>query len=147
MILPCSIKHAVAHMSAEADTFVKAHANLVFQACRRGLPFLDVEWYIPFPPLAYVSGGRYFYQSSCQSRFSGFYRCFGTFGSPIRENLVYAGMLPCHAPSWPPNMQIRISFRSRSDLVLDADQSLDFSSYLVLQACLSFYSVLDKSGA
>ena len=46
MILPCSIKHAVAHMSAEADTFVKAHANLVFQACRRGLPFLDVEWYI-----------------------------------------------------------------------------------------------------
>ena len=51
MILPCSIKHAVAHMSAEADTFVKAHANLVFQACRRGLPFLDVEWYIPFPPL------------------------------------------------------------------------------------------------
>ena len=76
MILPCSIKHAVAHMSAEADTLVKAHANLVFQACRRGLLFLDVEWYIPFPPLdasTYVSGGRYFYQSSCQSRFSGVY--------------------------------------------------------------------------
>ena len=39
---------------------------------------------------------------------------------------MYTGMLPCLAPSWPQIMQIRISFRSRSDLVLDADQSLDF---------------------
>ena len=44
-------------------------------------------------------------------------------------------------------MQLRISFRSRSDLVLDADHSLDFTSNLVLQACISLYSVLGKSGA
>ena len=44
-------------------------------------------------------------------------------------------------------MQLRISFRSRSDLVLDADHALDFSSDLALQACISFYCVLDKSGA
>ena len=44
-------------------------------------------------------------------------------------------------------MQICISFRSRSDLVLDADHSLDFLSNLVLQACISFCSVSNKSGA
>ena len=33
------------------------------------------------------------------------------------------------------------------DLVLDADQSLDFLFYLVLEACISLYSVLDKRGA
>ena len=41
-------------------------------------------------------------------------------------------------------------FVSRSDLVLiflDADHFLDFLSYLVLQACISFFSVSDKSGA
>ena len=43
-------------------------------------------------------------------------------------------------------MQIHISFRSRTDLVLDAEHSLDFSSYLILQACISFCSVSDKSG-
>ena len=32
-------------------------------------------------------------------------------------------------------------------LVLDADHALDFLSYLVLQACISFCSVSDKSGA
>ena len=36
-------------------------------------------------------------------------------------------------------------FVSRSDLVLDAGHSLDSSSYLVLQACISFCSVSDKS--
>ena len=39
-------------------------------------------------------------------------------------------------------MQIRISFRSRSDLALDAERALDFLSYLVLQACISFCSTL-----
>ena len=39
------------------------------------------------------------------------------------------------------------SFRSRSDLVVDADHALDFLSYLAFQVCISFYSVLDKSGA
>ena len=60
---------------------------------------------------------------------------------------MYTGMLPCLAPSWPQIMQIRISFRSRSDLVLDADHALDFLSDLAFQECISFYSVLDKSGA
>ena len=59
---------------------------------------------------------------------------------------MHAGMLPCLASSWPQIMQIRISFRSRSDLVLDTDHALDFLSYLVLQACISFCSVSDKSG-
>ena len=36
------------------------------------------------------------------------------------------GMLPCFAPSWSQIMQIRISFRSRSDLILDVDHALDF---------------------
>ena len=67
--------------------------------------------------------------------------------APIRKMLVYTGMLPCLVPSWPQIMQIRISFRSRSDLILDADNALEFSSYLVLQACISFCSVSDKSGA
>ena len=40
----------------------------------------------------------------------------------------------------PPD-DIRISFRSRSDLVLDADHALDFFSYLVLQACISRFVV------
>ena len=44
-------------------------------------------------------------------------------------------------------MQIRISFRSRPDLVLDADRALDLLSYLVLQACISFCSVSNKTGA
>ena len=39
---------------------------------------------------------------------------------------MYTGMLPCLVPSWPQIMQIHISFRSRSDLVLDADHALDF---------------------
>ena len=37
---------------------------------------------------------------------------------------------------------------SRSDLVLDADHSLDLlGTYLVLQACISFGSVSNKTGA
>ena len=56
-------------------------------------------------------------------------------------------MLPCLVPSWPQIMLIRISFRSRSDHVLDADHALDFLSYLALQACISFCRVSDKSGA
>ena len=39
---------------------------------------------------------------------------------------MYTGMLPCLAPSWSQIIHIRISFRSRSDLVLDADHALDF---------------------
>ena len=72
--------------------------------------------------------------------------CFRTPGAPIRKNLAYSGMLPCLVPSWPEIMQIYISFRSRSDLVLDANHALDFLSYLVLQAWISFCSVSDKVG-
>ena len=39
---------------------------------------------------------------------------------------MYTGMLHCLAPSWHQIVQIRISFRSHSDLVLDADQPLIF---------------------
>ena len=62
------------------------------------------------------------YLNSCQSRFSGAY-------------LVLCLKL-CN-----------FSFRSRSDLVLDADHVLDFLSDLAFRACISFYSVLDKGGA
>ena len=60
---------------------------------------------------------------------------------------MYTAMLPCLVPSWPQSMQLRIAFRSRYDLVLDADHALDFLSYLVFQARISLSSVLDKSGA
>ena len=63
------------------------------------------------------------------------------------EILVYTGVLSCLVPSWAQNMQTRISFRSHYDLVLDADRALDFLSYLVLQACISFCSFSIKSGA
>ena len=54
------------------------------------------------------------------------------------------GVLPCLVPQWPQIMQIRISLRSRFDLVLDADHTLDFFILSRLQACISFYSVLDQ---
>ena len=60
---------------------------------------------------------------------------------------VYTGMLPCLVPQWLPITQLGISFRSRSDLALVADHALDFLSDLAFQACISFYSVSDKSGA
>ena len=59
---------------------------------------------------------------------------------------MYTGNSTCLFPSWPQIMQKRISFRSRSDLVLDAHHALDYLSDLVLQACISFCSVSDKSG-
>ena len=51
-----------------------------------------------------------------------FYRCFETFGPPIRKILVYTGMLPCLALH---GLNLRKCV-SRSDLVLDADHALDF---------------------
>ena len=52
-----------------------------------------------------------------------FLRCFRTLGTPIRKIQVYPGLLPCLVPQSksPQIMQSCISFRSRSDLVLDAD--------------------------
>ena len=59
--------------------------------------------------------------NSCQSRLSGVHLVLLVFRdiwpSNIRKILVYTGMLPYLAPSWPQIKQIRISFRSRSDLV------------------------------
>ena len=72
-----------------------------------------------------------------------FLRCFSKPGAPIRRILVCTGMLPCLVPHWPKLCKSV----SRSDLVLDADNALDFVSYLVLQACISFCSVSDKGGA
>ena len=54
-------------------------------------------------------------------------RCLSGDGTPTRKIPMYPGMLPCLAHRGPQIMQIRISFRSRSDLVLDADNALDFS--------------------
>ena len=43
---------------------------------------------------------------------------------------MYTGiMLPGLVPSWPQIMQIRISFRSRSDLVPDADHAFPISLF------------------
>ena len=78
----------------------------------------------------FMSGGGNCYPNSCRSRFSGVHLVFEVFQMPVaptRKMLVYTGMLPCLVPSWPQIMQIRISFRSRSNLALDADNALDFS--------------------
>ena len=48
-----------------------------------------------------------------------FLRCLGTPVAPIRKILVHTGMPACLVPSWPEIMQICISFRPRSDLVLE----------------------------
>ena len=58
---------------------------------------------------------------------------------------MHTGMLPCLVPQWPQTMQSCISFRSRSDLLLDADHSLVFlGTHLVSQACISFCGVSRK---
>ena len=56
---------------------------------------------------------------------------------------MYTGMPPCLALH---GLKL-CKFVSRSDLVLDAYHALDFLSDLAFQACISLYSVLDKSGA
>ena len=52
---------------------------------------------------------------------------------------MHSGMLPRLVPSRSQIMQIRISFRSRTDLVLDADHAWDF---LILSRFASVYLVL-----
>ena len=56
---------------------------------------------------------------------------------------MYTGMLPVLSL----NGLKLCNFVSSSDLVLDADHVLDLLSDLAFQACISFCSVLDKSGA
>ena len=77
-----------------------------------------------------------------------FLRYFRMPVDPVRKMRVYTGMVPCLVPSWPQIMQIRISFRSRSDLVLiSLTMPGNFYPISNLQACISFCSVSDKSGA
>ena len=57
---------------------------------------------------------------------------------------MYTERLLCLVPSWPQLMHIRISFRSHSDLAVDADHTLGFLSYPVLQACISFVAFQTK---
>ena len=64
---------------------------------------------------------------------------FRTPGAPIRRIPTYTGLLPCLVPSWPQIMQIRISFRSRSDLILDADHALNI---FILSRFTGVYLVL-----
>ena len=82
--------------------------------------------------------------------FSSVYLVFKVFqdiwGSD-KENPGASWSATLSCPQWSQMMQIRISFRSRSDLVLDADHALDFLSYLVFLACISFRSVSDRRGA
>ena len=87
------------------------------------------NWLPKFMPISFFSR---------VSRFSGVSGVSGVSGRlSLQSGLV---------PSWPQIMQIRILFRSRSDLVLDADNALDCSSNLVFKACISLCSVSDKSG-
>ena len=86
--------------------------------------------------------------SSGANLFISFLRGFRTPGAPIRVILVYAGMLPCLVPQWPQIVQACISFRSRSDLVLDADHSLDFLGWqFPILLCRRASRFSDKTGA
>ena len=81
------------------------------------------------------------YLNSCQSRFSGVYLVVEVFQDTWRSNeenpsAYWRETLSC--PLMASNYKICISFRSRSGLVPDTDHPLDFLSYLVLQACISF---------
>ena len=90
------------------------------------------------------------YQKSWQSRFSGVHLVFKVFQNTWhsrQENPSAHWHATLSCPLMASNMQIRMSFRSRSDLGLDADHALDSLSHLVLQACISFCSVSDRSGA
>ena len=84
------------------------------------------------------------YPNSCRSCFSGlhlFCEVFQDGDRSSKEILVGTGMLPCLVPSWPQIMQIRISFRSRSDLCSGCWRCLGF---FILSR---FSSVSDRSGA
>ena len=98
----------------------------------------------------YMSGGAKYLPKLLPISFSGVYLVLYVFRGiwpSNRENpsVYWHATLSC--PSWPQIMQICMSFRSRSDLVLDDDHALDyFLSDLAFQARISFYSVFDKSG-
>ena len=77
------------------------------------------------------------------------FEVFQDTGTPIRKIQVKTEVLPCLVPSWPQIMQIRLSFRSRSDLVLDADHALDLTNPIsfVRRRASRICSVSDRSGA
>ena len=90
------------------------------------------------------------YLNSCQSRFSGVHlvlKVFRDIWPSNKENpsIYWHATLssPLMASSCTTSYLVPISFWSRSD----ADYALDFLSDLAFQACISFCSVLDKSGA
>ena len=88
------------------------------------------------------------YLKSCRSRFSGVYLIFEVFQDAChskKENPSVYWIATLSCPFTASNMmQIRISLRSHSDLVLDADDALEFFSYLALQACISFVAFQTK---
>ena len=102
----------------------------------------------------HMCGGANFYLNSRQSRFSGVYlvlKVFRDIWPSNKENpsvYLHATLsCPFLASNYSISYLVPISFRSRSDLVLISDHALDFLSDLAFQACISSYSVPDKSGA
>ena len=76
------------------------------------------EWKLSHSYLIHMSGGANYLPKFLPILFFRRASRFIGVSVPIRKILVYAGMLPCLVPSWPQSMQLRISFRSCSDLVL-----------------------------
>ena len=84
------------------------------------------------------------YLNSCQSCFSGVYLVFEVFQDTWRSNKQNPSVYwnaACLVPSWPQIMQIRISFRSRSDLVL---AWLSFSNSISFCRRISHFPVFQR---
>ena len=120
----------------------------MFQSKRCCRPSLNPNIYYEHPAARYLLP-KFMPISflGCASRFC---RCFRTSVTLIKKILVRPGMLPCLRGSL--NTLTLYKSVSRSYLVPGADAFLRLSghvvSYLVLQACISFYTVsLDKSVA
>ena len=94
----------------------------------------------------YVSSGRNLLPKFMPiSLFRRVSRLYGVSGHLVLQEGKSWGILECY-PVLSLNGLKLCKFVSRSDLVLDADHALDFLSYLVLQACILFCSVSDRSG-
>ena len=95
-------------------------------------------------------GAEIYYLNSCRARFSGVYLVFEVFQDAWRSNrenpsVHWGATLSC--PLMASNMQIRISFRSRSDLVLDADHALEFLEPISFYKCASRFVVFQTKMA
>ena len=108
------------------------------------------------------AGAEIYHQYSCWSCLSGVYLVFEVFQETWHSNKENPSVCwhatlsyPLLASNYAHLYLVPISFCSRSDLVLDADHSLNFlgtqesvrNCWLALQTCISFCSVSDKSGA